>query len=102
MKKSLDNVAIEVDTKGSSLLEQNEGGADEDYQSIVWSHEEMSMGSYCSDGEQDMGDVDMDDSDSKTFDMEWEEKLLIGVRERQEKKTAAQNERKVFNNWPQP
>lgn len=24
------------------------------------------------------------------------------MRERQEKKTAAQNERKVFNNWPQP
>ncbi|KAG5049270.1 hypothetical protein JHK85_010373 [Glycine max] len=78
LKKSLDNVAIEVDTKGSSLLEQNEGGADEDYQSIVWSHEEMSMGSYCSDGEQDMGDVDMDDSDSKTFDMEWEEERLHG------------------------
>lgn len=29
------------------------------------------------------------------------EKLLTGVRERQEKKTAAQNERKFFNNWPQ-
>ncbi|RDX58569.1 hypothetical protein CR513_62103, partial [Mucuna pruriens] len=72
-KQSFDDVAIEVDTKGGFLQEQNAQDAYEDHQPIVWSHEEMSMGSYCSDGEQDMGDVDMDDSDSKTYDMEWEE-----------------------------
>jgi len=31
-----------------------------------------------------------------------EEELLVGARERQEKKTAPQNERKFLNNWPQP
>lgn len=79
LKKSLDDgVAIEVDTKGSFHQEQNEEDADKDHQPIFWSHEEMSMGSYCSDGEQDMGEVDMDDSDSKAYDMEWEEEQLHG------------------------
>lgn len=73
-KKSLDDVAIEVDTKGSFLQKENaEDAAEEDHQPVVWSHEEMSMGSYCSDGEQDM-----DDSDFKTYDMEWEEERLCG------------------------
>ncbi|KAL2337121.1 hypothetical protein Fmac_011567 [Flemingia macrophylla] len=77
-KKSLDDVAIEVDTKGSFLQNENTEDVDEDHQTIVWSHEEMSMRSYCSDEEHDMGDVDMDYSDSKTCDMEWEEERLCG------------------------
>ncbi|TKY49664.1 calmodulin binding [Spatholobus suberectus] len=78
LKKSFDDVAIEVDIKGSFLQEQNAEDADEDHQPIVWSHEEMCMESCCSDGEQYKGDVDMDDSDSKTYDMEWEEERLNG------------------------
>ncbi|CAJ1959059.1 unnamed protein product [Sphenostylis stenocarpa] len=78
LKKSFDDVAIEVDTNGSFLREQNSEDADENRQPIVWAYEEMSMGSYCSDGEQDMGDVDMVDSDSKTYEMEWKEERFCG------------------------
>ena len=77
LKKSLDDAEIGIDaTKERFLQEQKEGDSDEDHQSIVWSHEEMSIGSYCSDGEQDIADVDMYNSDSKTYDMEWEEERL--------------------------
>ncbi|ESW20992.1 hypothetical protein PHAVU_005G031900 [Phaseolus vulgaris] len=76
--KPFDDVAKEVDTKGEFLQEQNSQDADEDHQPIVWCHEEMSMGSYCSDGEQDMGDVDMDDPDSRTYEMEWKEERFCG------------------------
>ncbi|KAK7334727.1 hypothetical protein VNO80_26488 [Phaseolus coccineus] len=78
LMKPFDDVANEVDTKGNFLQEQNSQDADEDHQPIVWCHEEMSMGSYCSDGEQDMGDVDMDDSDSRTYEMEWKEERFCG------------------------
>ena len=74
LKKSLDDAEIGIDaTKERFLQEQKEGDSDEDHQSIVWSHEEMSIGSYCSDGEQDIADVDMYNSDSKTYDMEGED-----------------------------
>ncbi|BAT93448.1 hypothetical protein LR48_Vigan05g014000 [Vigna angularis] len=78
LKKPFDDVAIEVDTNGNFLQEQSSQDADEDHQPTVWCHEEMSMGSYCSDGEQDMGDVDMDDSDSRTYEMEWKEEIFCG------------------------
>jgi len=78
LKKPFDDVAIEVDTKGNFLQEQNSQDAEEDHQPIVWCHEEMSTGSYCSDGEQDMGDVDMDDSDSRAYEMEWKEDRFCG------------------------
>ncbi|XP_061357496.1 calmodulin binding protein PICBP-like [Gastrolobium bilobum] len=71
LKNSFDDVATEVDTKGDFLQEQNAEDADEDHKSSL-THEEISMGSYCSD-EEHMGDVDMDDSDAKAYDMEWEE-----------------------------
>lgn len=75
-EKSFDDVAIEVDTKGSFCLEQNAGDSDLNNHPS-WFHEEISMGSYCSDeasydGEH-MEDVGMDGSDSKATDMEWEE-----------------------------
>ncbi|XP_027340885.1 calmodulin binding protein PICBP-like isoform X2 [Abrus precatorius] len=77
IKKSFDDVETKGDTKGSfSLQEQNTEEADEDHQPILLSHEEISMGSYCSDDEQHMGDVDMDDSDSKSYDMEWEKERV--------------------------
>jgi len=41
------------------------------------------------------------DKTPKLLSLEKEE-ILVGVRERQENKTAEQNERKFFNNWPQP
>ncbi|KAK7323374.1 hypothetical protein VNO77_26846 [Canavalia gladiata] len=74
LKNSIDEVAIELDTKGDFLLqEQNAEEVDEDHQPIVWFHEEMSMGSYCSDEDQHM-----DDSDSKAYDTEWEEERVCG------------------------
>ncbi|KAK7401321.1 hypothetical protein VNO78_12709 [Psophocarpus tetragonolobus] len=81
LKNSFGEVANEVDT---TLQEQNTEDADEDHQASVWFHEEMSMGSYCSDGEQDMGDADMDDSDSKTYGMEWEEDRFCGFVDQEE------------------
>ncbi|KAK7243402.1 hypothetical protein RIF29_38197 [Crotalaria pallida] len=66
-----DDVAIEADAKGSFFHEQIAG----DF------HEEISMGSYCSDaGSYDaehMEDVEMDDSDFKAVAMVWEDEKFL-------------------------
>lgn len=73
LKKSFDDV---VDTKGCfQYQEQDAVDADEDQHQPSWSHEEMSMRSYCSDDEEHN---DMDDSDSKAECMEWEEEQFCG------------------------
>ncbi|XP_057459140.1 calmodulin binding protein PICBP-like [Lotus japonicus] len=70
MKTIFDDAAVEVDVKGGFPQEKNLEEADED-------HEEISMGSYCSD-EEHMGGFDMGDSDSKSDSMEWDKQIFCG------------------------
>ncbi|KAE9584810.1 hypothetical protein Lal_00024376 [Lupinus albus] len=76
LKKAFDDVAIEVDDKVSLFQEQNGGDSDLIDQSC-WFHEEISMGSYCSDDSSfdgvNMEDAEMNGSDSKAIDMVWED-----------------------------
>ena len=84
--KSFDDVALEADTKGIFLHEQNAEEADERNQPR-WSREEISMGSYCSDDSYDgdhMKDIEMDGSDFKATEMEWEEQRLCGISHEQD------------------
>ncbi|XP_019443555.1 PREDICTED: uncharacterized protein LOC109347897 isoform X2 [Lupinus angustifolius] len=76
LKKAFDDVATEVDDKFSFFQEQN-GGDSDLIDQACWFHEEISMGSYCSDESSidgvNMEDVEMNGSDSKAIDMEWED-----------------------------
>ncbi|MED6140383.1 hypothetical protein PIB30_092605 [Stylosanthes scabra] len=59
----------------------NEGNSGDEGNQCMWSHEEISMGSYFSDDSYDgesKKDTEMEDSDCRANGMEWGEKLLCG------------------------